>query len=319
MPLDDRLGRRIKLHNLRILRETIATGSMARAARRLAMTQPAVSYAIKEMEQVLGVALLHRSPQGVSPTVFGESLAERSIAIFNELRQGIDDIAFLADPTAGELRIGATPPMSAVAGAAIDRLIRRHPRMVFDLIVEPTEILMIELQRRGIELVISRMAEPIAPKGTMAEILFHDRLAVIAGRRSRWARKRQRLQLGDVVAGPWVLPPPEGFLGPMIRAAFESQGLGVPRASVTTASTYTLASLAALGSFLTIHPETMLRVPTEHPLLTALPIALSGVTNPIGLIRLKDRTPSPAAGLFAQELRAVVKAAGLGRGRVPTR
>lgn len=132
------------------------------------MTQPAVSYAIKEMEQALGVALLQRSPQGVQPTAFGESLAQRSIAIFNELRQGIDDIAFLADPTAGEIRIGATPPMSAVAGAAVERLIRRHSRMAFHLVVEGTDILMRELHLRGIELVISRMAEPVAPKGTTA-------------------------------------------------------------------------------------------------------------------------------------------------------
>lgn len=318
MALDDRLGRRIKLHNLRVLQETIATGSMARAARRLAMTQPAVSYAIKEMEQALGVALLQRSPQGVQPTAFGESLARRSIAIFNELRQGIDDIAFLADPTAGEIRIGATPPMSAVAGAAIERLIRRHPRMAFHLVVEGTDILMRELHLRGIELVISRMAEPVAPKGTTAETLFYDRLAVIAGKRNPWARKR-RLQLADVLAGPWALPSHQGFLAPMIRAAFASQGLAMPHAAVTTSSTYTLASLAAQGPFLTIHPETMLRVPTEHPLLVALPIVLSGATNPIGLIRLKDRAPSPVATLFAQEVRAVVKAAGLGRGRSPTR
>lgn len=196
MLLDDRSGRRIKLHGLRVLQETIATGSMAKAARTLGMTQPAVSYAINEMEQTLGVSLFDRGPQGVLPTAFGEALAQRSVAIFNELRQGLHDIAFLADPAAGEIRIGATPPMSAVAGAAIDRLIRRHPRMSFHLVVEPTESLMRELHRRGIELVVSRMAEPIAPRGTAAEILFYDRLAVIAGKTNPWARKR-RLKLAS--------------------------------------------------------------------------------------------------------------------------
>lgn len=109
MRLDDRLGRRIKLRGLRVLQETIATGSMAKAARALSMTQPAVSYAISEMEQTLGVALLDRGPQGVMPTPFGEALAQRSVAIFNELRQGLHGIAFLADPSAGEVWIGATP------------------------------------------------------------------------------------------------------------------------------------------------------------------------------------------------------------------
>jgi DNA-binding transcriptional LysR family regulator len=312
MPLDDRVGRRIKLRSLHILQEAVASGSMARAARALGMTQPAVSYAIGEMEQALGVPLLHRSPQGVSPTPFGDSLLQRSVAIFNELRQGVRDIAFLADPSAGEIRIGATPPMSAVAGAAIDRLVRRHPRMTFDLVVEPTQVLLRELHRRGIELAISRMAGPVAPDGTTAEILFYDRLVVIAGKGSRWARRR-RLVLRNVAAGPWALPSPDGFLGVMIRTAFEQQGLAMPAAAVTTASTYTLASLAAEGHFLTIHPETMLRVPSRHPQLVALPIALPHATHPIGLIQLRDRAPSPVATLFTREVRAAVKASGLGR------
>lgn len=313
MPLDDRLGRRIKLHNLRVLQEAIATGSMAKAARSLAMTQPAVSYAIGEMEQALGVALLDRTPQGVQPTVYGEALAQRGVAIFNELRQGLDDIAFLADPAAGGVRIGATPPMSLVAGAAMERLVRRHPRMSFHLIVEPTEILLRELNRRGIELIISRMLDPAAPEGTSAEVLFYDRLAVLAGKRNAWARRRRPFALRDLVDEPWVLPPSGGFLGPLIRAAFEAEGVEVPRAAVTTSSTYTMASLVAHGPFLGIHPETMLRMPSHRPFLTALPIELSRVDNPIGLLRLKDRMSSPVATLLTQEIRDVVKASRLGR------
>jgi DNA-binding transcriptional LysR family regulator len=101
----------------------------------------------------------------------------------------------------------------------------------------------------------------------------------------------------------------------MIRAAFEQQGLAMPVAAVTTGSTYTLASLAAQGHFLTIHPETMLRVPIRHPSLISLPIVLSQATHPIGLIQLRDRALSPVAALFVEEVRAVVKATGLGRRR----
>ena len=112
--------------------------------------------------------------------------------------------------------------------------------------------------------------------------------------------------------GPWALPPAEGFLGPLIRAAFAARSLEVPRATVTTPSTYTLACLAAEGSFLIIHPEAMLRVPSVHPFLTALPVELQHVLNPIGLLRLKDRAPSPVSELFAQAVRDVIKS-GLGR------
>ncbi|MGE0426039.1 MAG: LysR family transcriptional regulator [Reyranellaceae bacterium] len=319
MPWNERLGRRIKLNGLRVLQSTIAVGSMAGAARDLGMTQPAVSYAIGEMERALGVPLLDRTPQGVLPTPYGEALARRSTAVFNELRQGIEDIAFLADPGGGEIRIGATPPMSLIAAAAINRLIERYPRMTFHLIVEPTDVLLRQLGSRSLELAISRMIDPATPDWIESEVLFHDRLSIIAGKRNPWARRRRPIELHQLMGGPWALPPPEGFLSPLIRSAFAARGLPAPQATVTTQSTYTLATLASEGPFLIIHPETMLRVPVAHPDLAALPVVLEGARNPIELLRLKDRAISPVAAVFAQAVRDVVRAAGLARTPRPRR
>ncbi len=96
---------------------------MAKAAKHLSMTQPAVSDAIATLEDALQVQLLDRTSKGVEPTIYAEALLKRGHAIFDELRQGIRDIEFLADPTAGEVRIGC--PESFAAGlvpAIIDRL-----------------------------------------------------------------------------------------------------------------------------------------------------------------------------------------------------
>jgi hypothetical protein len=57
------------------------------------------------LEHALGVRLLDRSRRGVEPTPYGRALTKRGVAI---LRQGIEEIEFLSDPTAGEVRIGAT-------------------------------------------------------------------------------------------------------------------------------------------------------------------------------------------------------------------
>ena len=97
---------------------------MAKAAAHLSITQPAVSYAISELEHAVGVPLLERSSQGVAPTVYGQALLARSAIVFNELRQGLNEIASLADPEVGELRLGTTPPMSAVASAVLTGVMR---------------------------------------------------------------------------------------------------------------------------------------------------------------------------------------------------
>src|SRR5579872_4801394 len=111
MPWDDRVRRRFKLRDLDIPMAVIDAGSMGKAAARLGMAQPAISKAVAELEHMLGVLLLDRSRQGVAPTAYGLALVKRGVAVFDELHQGFQDIDFLTDPTAGELRLAATEPV----------------------------------------------------------------------------------------------------------------------------------------------------------------------------------------------------------------
>ena len=67
----ERIERRLKLHDVRVLMAVVQAGSMHKAAERLATSQPAVSRAIADLEHVLGVRLLDRSPSGVEPTQYG--------------------------------------------------------------------------------------------------------------------------------------------------------------------------------------------------------------------------------------------------------
>src|SRR5215813_7806448 len=98
MEATDRIERRVKLHDLRVLIAVVQAGSMSKAAERLGTAQPALSRSIAELEHALSVRLLDRSPRGVQPTDYGRALIKRGIAVFDELRQGIKDIEFLSDP-----------------------------------------------------------------------------------------------------------------------------------------------------------------------------------------------------------------------------
>src|SRR5450755_1542202 len=102
----DRIGRHLKLRDLHILLAVVEWGSMSKAAKRLAISPPVVSKAIADLERTLGVRLLDRSPQGVEPTMYGRALLNGGVAVFDELRQRVKEIEFLANPTVGELRIG---------------------------------------------------------------------------------------------------------------------------------------------------------------------------------------------------------------------
>jgi DNA-binding transcriptional LysR family regulator len=90
----DRIERRLKLHDMRVLMSVVQAGSMSKAAERLGTAQPALSRSIAELEHALGVRLLDRSPRGVEPTAYGRALIKRGVAVFDELRQGVKDIEF---------------------------------------------------------------------------------------------------------------------------------------------------------------------------------------------------------------------------------
>src|SRR5215470_15796577 len=105
MQWSDRIGRRLKPRDLHVFMAVAEHGNMAKAADSLAISRPVVSKTIAGLEHTLGVPLFDRSPQGVEPTLYGRALLKRSVAIFDDLRQSVREIEFLADPSTGELRI----------------------------------------------------------------------------------------------------------------------------------------------------------------------------------------------------------------------
>jgi len=306
MPWNDRTKRRLKLRDLDILTALIDTGTMGKAASRLGISQPAVSKAIAELEAALGVRLVDRGRRGITPTPFGLALQKRSVAIFNDLRQSVQDIDFLSDPTKGEIRIGTTEPITAaMVTPCIDRLSRKYRGMSFHVTTGDTAGLYRELIERNVELVISRMMG-VLPDDLAAEVLFHDSLTVLTSARNPLTRRR-KLTLADLMNEPWALLPLDSLFGALVAEAFRASGHEPPRATVATLSNYLQDDLLATGRFLTVLPSFMLKVPGRYPSLKALPVALLNAPMPIGIITLKNRMLTPLAQLFIENIRAIAK------------
>src|SRR5262245_18528274 len=170
----------------------VQMGGMRRAADHLHMSQPAVSRAIADLERTLGVTLLDRGPRGVEPTVYVRTLLDCGLAVFDDLRQGVRGIAFLADPPVGEIRIGSNEALIAGLRPAIfGRLRREHPGI--SLHVMPVAIpsrQRNELRERRVDMILRRIAPSIEDEFA-ADVLFHERSFVVAGLHSKWARRRK--------------------------------------------------------------------------------------------------------------------------------
>jgi len=307
MRWNDRIGRRVKLSDLHVLLAVAQYGSMSKAANELAMSHPVVSRSISELEHTLGVRLLERNPHGVALTEYGRAILKRSHAAFDELRQGVKDIEFLADPTAGEVRIGGTAPLVvSFVSTVVDRLHRRYPRMVFRVVTGSADSLLRDLDDRNVDLLILRKIGAFADDQMSFEVLYDNPYFVAAGAMSPWLRRR-RIDLADLVDELWVLPPAASRLGSLVGEIFGAKGLTYPRAAVIANGLEMTVNLLSTGRYLTIHPESVLTFPAKHPFIRKLPIELPIVSGPIGILSFKNRALNPAAQLFIEMALEVAK------------
>ena len=206
------------------------------------------------------------------------SMAVRSsndgVAAFDELKQGVQDIEFLANPGTGELFIGSSSAMSeGIVLAVIDRLSQQYPRVVFHIESVSSPALYDELRERRIELGFARLYGAVPEDDLHQETLFEDRLVIVAGMENPWIRRR-KITLSDLVNEPWTWPSTGTMLDALVVEAFRASGLESPRATVYVDDVNSRIRLAETGRFLAVVPAVNLRFPDRHASIKVLPVEL---------------------------------------------
>jgi DNA-binding transcriptional LysR family regulator len=263
------------------------------------------------------VRLLDRGPQGVELTIYGQALLKRSNAVFDELKQGVRDIEFLADPTVGEVRFGCQDSIaSAILPPIMDRFSKRYPRValhldVIGLVGDRPDLP--SLHQRLIDFAIFRLATPLADHQIIdelhVELLFNDQLVVAAGRQNQWTRRR-KIDLAELIAEPWILPAPNTWNYIELAAACRARGIDMPKARLDTVSTAVRVNLLAAGPYIATFPNSSLRLFADRFALAALPVELPTRPWPVALVTLKNRTLSPVVERFLECIREVTKSFG---------
>ena len=300
---EGRIGRRLKLRDLHVYFTVVQCGSMAKAAAELGVAQPTVSEIIAGLEHTFGVRLLDRGARGVEPTMYGSALLKRGIAAFDELKQSTRDIAYLADPSVGELRIGCAELIAAaVLPKILERFNEQYPRVVLHIDDVPSTALSV-LRARKHDLIVVRT---VAPAGDEAdfhiETLFNDQMVVATHASNRWAARR-KIDLGDLIDENWFLSAPDTWAHARLAEICRSRGLEVPRARVVTVSVHIRNHLLASGRFITAIPKSV----ADWYGLKVLPVDLPAQPWPVLTVTLKDRTLSPIVERFFECARAVAK------------
>jgi DNA-binding transcriptional LysR family regulator len=311
------IGRRLRLRDLHVFSKVVQCGSMAKAAAQLRVTQPAISQVIADLEHVLGVSLLDRSPQGVKTTIYGDALMKGGAAAFDDLRQTIKEIEFLTNPSSGEVRIGCPETVAALMTPIVERLSRQYPGIVLHVfdVAAPTLDLP-QLRDRTLDLAMIRVAgSPSVHRygdDLDVEVLLNDETRIVVGKDSQWARRR-KVDLADLAGESWILPPANSLNSAVVLDAFLTLGLGPPRVTMVTYSMQLRAKLVGSGPHVTVFPRSVLRLYADDMSLKELPIDLPPREWPIALVTLKNRMTNPGVQLFITQVREAFKTMEAGR------
>jgi len=307
MPVDP-MKRHVRLRDLDTLLTVVQAGGMRKAAQQLHLSQPAVSKAVRSLEEALGVNLLERGKRGVEPTKFGVALTRRTKAAFDELRQAVSDIEHLADPQGGELRFGAMETMNAgVVATAIERMSRNYARVRFHMQPGNSQHLLDHfLHERSIEFAVVRPGSLPLPLGMVGESLFVDQFLIVVSADHRHA-KRRRITLAELADESWITSDPEADARSPLGRAFEADGVKMPTPRLRSDSINLRLRLLATGRWVTLMPRSVLHFMPRSSLLRALPIELPTWEVPNMIVTNRDRTLSPLAGTFLETLREVAR------------
>ena len=309
---ESQIGRRLRLRDLHVFAIVMQRGSMAKAAADLGVSQPTISEVIADLEHALGVRLFDRSRQGVQPTIYGTTLLCRVRVVFDELRQGVRDIEFLTDSTAGEVRIGCPESLAtALISPVVQQFARQCPRVTINMTLLNTPTLDFpQLHDRTLDLVVVRLPIPRTEgpeyRDLQIEYLFDDGLVVAAGVQSRF-KHRRKVDLADLIGEPWILTPPGAAIYNHMMLIFGQRGLTPPLVAIGTQSFGFRGDLLEGGDYIAPIPRSIFNQYAKRMPLKLLLVNLPIRPWPIALVTLKDRTASPVVKRFIDCTRSVAK------------
>lgn len=173
------ISRIMKIHHLRALVAVSTTGSIKGAALALHVSQPAITKAVRELEDEFGVQLLERNQWGVVPTAEGAALLNRARTVVREIERAEEDMAHLKGLRDGSLVIGVTP-ITGTAGLteAFVEFRKRWPRVTLEFRELGFNQLSEQLRNRTLDLAFTAFARPLADSGDVKELFSFETVFV---------------------------------------------------------------------------------------------------------------------------------------------
>lgn len=281
----------MKLATLRALIATIDEGSLRSAAKRLQLSQPAMTKMVRELEVELSTTLLVRTSKGVVPTAQGKALYARALTVCKELGTAVDEISQLGGQMVGTLHIGAVPlAVMLLVPETLRTFGREFPDIQLRVSEELYQAQMQRLRAGHVDIAVSGIPTGLSSGEFLVEPLLQTSMVVVVRRGSPLA---QATSLNALAAAKWVYTGAFNDTG-YAKLLFEHHGLQAPPVGAVVNSTLALLSLVATGDFVGLMPQQIATHPMAAPFLSVVPVREGGLPLTVGAIVRSDAVVSPA-------------------------
>jgi LysR family transcriptional regulator of abg operon len=266
----------MKLNQLRNFTAVVDAGAVRQAAKNLNLSQSSVSKSIQQLEDDLGVELLHRGAHGVAPTEAGKALLARAKVIEAELRHARNDVEAIQGAGIGEIRISASPTVAmGLLPRAVVAFQRKHPRVSFHILEGVYPDILPAVRTGDLDLAICLV--PNRPRDeTLSSIsLIKDRL-VPAVRADHPLLGRRKLRLADLVDLDWIIYRRSRTGLDVFEQTFVSNQLEPPKSTIECTSFACALALVENGNYVTLVPSQIFagsrKTPSIAPVLLDSPM-----------------------------------------------
>ncbi len=294
-----RLRSRLKVRQLVTLVAIADAGSLRRTAAAMAVSQPALSKSLGDIERSVGRVLFMRTRQGLVPNAHGVAMIDHA----RRLLRDVDALAATLDAVdsgaGGRLRLGVNPYVSSdwLCDVA-KRLLEASPPIALQVSESATDGLLEAMRHRQLDCVIGRITPANAGEDLAWRPVFDQTLRIVVRAKHPLLRHGSRLTLAHLVGQQWLMPPASTPTRQLLDRIFLEAGLPVP---VTRLETYSLPIIERFvgdGDMLAAVPDDIVRQLERRGRFQALPFRW--VMPPICLAWLAGEGSSPLIDRFAR-------------------
>ncbi|CAB3734903.1 MULTISPECIES: LysR family transcriptional regulator [Achromobacter] len=298
-----RLSNRLKHRHLALLADIARHGTLTRVAAATGISQPAVTKALAELEDIFGGPLFLRSGRGLAPTPLGNLALVRARHMQSDLDLWAREVQALHAGHSAHLNVGVVPYVSsALLTAAISRL---HQRFGVTLTLHraTTDHLVPMLRRHELDCIISRATSTVALDDLMHKVLYRQRPRLIAHSRLAQRLARRQPDWAAVAAMDWVLPASNTPTRQLIVEHFIRAGLRPPSPVLEAYSTDVIEGMLTTNeTLISVVPEDIARELCQRGKLGMPPWDFGWELPPINLIRRKREQALAAEERFSEIL-----------------